>query len=99
MAGKRVIPKSPPAQVADLVARLRRKGSSPEQAGFVIERYAAETTFVPAGRGKYSTGEMVMSLIFDSLDTQAVPIGFLITCPVEIVRHRYGGAAFPSVVR
>ena len=82
------------AQVIDLVARLRRKSPGLPNTGFTIERYAAETLFASAGRGKYVTEDMVMSLVFPSMDPQAEPIGFLITCPIEIVRRKYAGKQF-----
>lgn len=94
IADEPVAPKPHSAQVADLVARLRRRGSGPEQAGALIERYAAETVFAPAGRGKYVADDMVMSLVFPSMDPQASPIGFLITCPVDVVQKKYAGQRF-----
>jgi hypothetical protein len=82
------------AKVIDLVDRFRRKSPAATNSGFTIERLAAETLFAAAGRGKYVTEDMVMSLVFPSMDPHASPIGFLITCPVEIVKKKYVGKRF-----
>lgn len=83
------------AQVISLVERLKRRNANqPQERGLKVQRLAAETTWDTVGRGKYVAGDLAMSLVFPSMEPQATPTGFLITCPVETVRAKYEGKLF-----
>ena len=82
------------AQVVSLVERLKRRNTKPQEHGLKVQRLAAETTWNTVGRGKYVAGDLAMSLVFSSMEPQAMPTGFLITCPVETVRAKYEGKLF-----
>lgn len=82
------------AQVISLVDRLKRRLPKFQGSGLDVMRYAAQTTWDSVGRGKYVAGDMAMSLVFPSMNPQAAPTGFLITCSVETVRAKYAGKRF-----
>lgn len=81
-------------QVVSLVARMKRRRTMAGGEGSQILRYVAETNWDAVGRGKYVAGDMVMSLVFPSMDPHAAPTGFLIACPVDVVQRKYAGKRF-----
>lgn len=83
------------AQVISLVERLKlRNANQPQERGQKVQRLAAETAWDTVGRGKYVAGDLAMSLVFSSMEPQATPTGFLITCPMEAVHTKYEGKLF-----
>ena len=84
----------PGAQIISLVDRLKRRARNTQSSGVEIMRYAAGTTWDSIGRGKFVADDMEMSFVFPSMDAQAMPSGFLITCPEEAMRSRHAGKQF-----